>query len=256
MKVYVLGGFLGAGKTTLARALARRLHADGERVALITNDQGRSSVDTALCRNECAEIREIGGGCFCCRYDELESALLRVAEAGATTAIAEAVGSCTDLVATVLAPLADRQPAQFDLASLAIVVDAWRVQEIDAGAFSDDVAYLFRKQVEEADVVLLTRFDLDPPDVLAQIHTIRADATVIAVSGMNGHGLDRWLSTVAARRAVPLLLDYDRYAAAESLLGWSNARVRIRSRDGFSPAEVEWEEFACFQPAPEAVRPR
>jgi hypothetical protein len=80
-------------------------------VAIITNDQGRALVDTALCQRDGGEVREIVGGCFCCRYDELEAALVGAAESGATVVIAEAVGSCTDLDATVLSPLADRHPA-------------------------------------------------------------------------------------------------------------------------------------------------
>ena len=58
----MIGGFLGAGKTTLALALARRLRERGERVAVITNDQGRSLVDTSRWEDEGARIHEITGG--------------------------------------------------------------------------------------------------------------------------------------------------------------------------------------------------
>ena len=56
MNVHVLGGFLGAGKTTLARALAGRLRDQGERVAIVTNDQGSLLVDTQLCRDAGASL--------------------------------------------------------------------------------------------------------------------------------------------------------------------------------------------------------
>ena len=238
MRVHVLGGFLGAGKTTLVRALAKHLADRGERVAIITNDQGHALVDTSLCRASAADLREIVGGCFCCRYDELEGALLSAAHGGATVAIAEAVGSCTDLVATVIAPLADRFPDQLRVAPLAVVVDPWRVAEVAAGRVHDDVAYLFRKQIEEADIVLLSRADLAPPDVRSAVQAIRPDATVVAVSGPSGTGLGEWLAASPARPASPLVIDYERYAAAEALLGWCNARVRIVGDASFSPAEV------------------
>ena len=210
MRVHVLGGFLGAGKTTRARALARKLGERGERVVLITNDRGRSLVDISLCEQDGVEVREIAGGCFCCRYDELEGALLGAADAGATVAVAEAVGSCTDLVATVLAPLADRHPDRFEIEQLGVVVDPWRVLELESGALPADVGYLFTKQIEEADVVLVSRLDLDPPDVAPTLRGLRPDAAIVAVSGATGDGLDRWMSAVPASMAAPLDLDYDR----------------------------------------------
>ncbi|MFT5435088.1 MAG: G3E family GTPase, partial [Myxococcota bacterium] len=119
MRVHVIGGFLGAGKTTAIGALARYYAERGERVAIVTNDQGHALVDTAALVDVLASksgsgsqerrttgVTEIGGGCFCCRFPELEDGLVAAAGQGATVALAEAVGSCTDLVATVLSPLA------------------------------------------------------------------------------------------------------------------------------------------------------
>lgn len=252
MRVHLLGGFLGAGKTTLARAVARELRSRGERVAIITNDQGRSLVDTRLCRDAADDVREITGGCFCCRYDELETAVLAAAESGATTAIAEAVGSCTDLVATVLAPLSDRCGRTLTVAPLAVVVDPWRVVEMDAKRSTDDVAYLFRKQIEEADVVLLTRADLEPPEVADRIRALQADVPIVAVSGRTGAGLHEWLGRSTAHRAAALAIDYERYAAAEARLGWANARVRLRAADGMEPGGVMRRFLSALRDAPVA----
>ena len=234
MRVQILGGFLGAGKTTLARELARELRGRGERVAIITNDQGRSLVDTELCRESADDLYEITGGCFCCRYPELEAALLAARDAGATVAIAEAVGSCTDLVATVVGPLADRQ-ASFAIEPLAVVVDPWRIHETATIGLGDDVDFLFRKQIEEADVVLLSRADLTPPDVRTMISGWNSDAPVIFVSGATGQGISEWLELSATHRSRPLSIDYDRYATAESLLGWCNGRVQLRAPSGLDP---------------------
>jgi SAM-dependent methyltransferase len=226
--------------------LAKYLADRGERVAVVTNDQGRSLVDTELLRPVASIVHEIGGGCFCCRYSELEEALVAAASAGASVTIAEAVGSCTDLVATVLAPLADRH--HFQLAPLSILVDPWRVKEIEDGAFSPDVAYLFRKQLEEADVIVITRADANPPDVSRALRDIRPDAAVVAFSGRTGQGLAEWLAARPTRPAAPLIIDYDRYAAAEATLGWFNGCARISGDATFCPAAVVRDLLGILRP--------
>lgn len=238
MRVYVVGGFLGAGKTTAIRALARLLRAQGERVAIVTNDQGEALVDTMLCRHDGLEVTEIPGGCFCCRYADLEQALLEAEWTGATVALAEAVGSCTDLVATVLSPLIARRGARLDIAPLSVAVDAARLAELDRGGFSDDIRYLYDKQIEEADVVVVTKADLDPPDVTARIQSLRPGAAVVRLSATTGQGLTDWLAAAPLELARPLDIDYDRYASAEAELGWANGRVRLRAAPALSASAL------------------
>src|SRR5260370_42298989 len=62
----MIGGFLGAGKTTAMLRLARKLVADGLRVGLITNDQSSGLVDTALVRASGLPVEEITGGSVRC----------------------------------------------------------------------------------------------------------------------------------------------------------------------------------------------
>jgi signal transduction histidine kinase/Ni2+-binding GTPase involved in maturation of urease and hydrogenase len=248
--VHVVGGFLGAGKTRAVSSLARQFAERGETVAVVTNDQGHPLVDTQLVRSSGAVVREIGGGCICCRYPELEDALLMAADKGVTVAFVEAVGSCTDLVATVLAPMADRYPDRFRLAPLSVVVDPWRVLEMSEGAFAPDQQYLFRKQIEEADVVVLSRLDLAPPDVRKAVAEINRDAAVVAVSSVTGEGLSAWLAARPARPASPLAIDYDRYAAAEASLGWLNGVAVVESTLPFRPASVVRKLFGALHDLP------
>src|SRR5215472_9910320 len=92
----MIGGFLGAGKTTAVAQLAQRLSAKGQRVGLITNDQGNGLVDTAVLRARGFATEEIPGGCFCCRFNSLlEAARKLTAAARPDVFIAEPVGSCT-----------------------------------------------------------------------------------------------------------------------------------------------------------------
>ena len=70
----MIGGFLGAGKTTSLARLAQRLTDEGRRVGLITNDQGSDLVDTAMLRSRGFVTEEIPGGCFYCRFNSLVEA--------------------------------------------------------------------------------------------------------------------------------------------------------------------------------------
>ena len=66
-----LGGFLGAGKTTLILSASRLLQAQGLKPAAILNDQGADLVDTRYVRENGIEAGQVSGGCFCCRFSDL-----------------------------------------------------------------------------------------------------------------------------------------------------------------------------------------
>src|SRR5258707_14340696 len=117
VRYIMIGGFLGAGKTTAVIRLARWLTDQGLRVGLITNDQGSRLVDTNLLNARGFPVEEIPGGCFCCRFNSLVEAAKRLSAAiRPEVFIAEPVGSCTDLVATVTYPLRKLYAANFSIA--------------------------------------------------------------------------------------------------------------------------------------------
>lgn len=62
----VLGGFLGAGKTTLVNQLLRR--AGGRRLAVLVNDFGDLPIDADLIRARAPDLITVAGGCVCCSY--------------------------------------------------------------------------------------------------------------------------------------------------------------------------------------------
>ncbi len=69
----MIGGFLSAAKTTAVGKLARRPKDQGTRVGLITTDQGRNLVDTAILRSQAFATEEIPGGCFCRRQGAMHT---------------------------------------------------------------------------------------------------------------------------------------------------------------------------------------
>lgn len=66
MKLDLVTGFLGAGKTTLIARYGEYLREKGLRFAVVENEFGAAGVDTAILREEFGEVRELSGGCICC----------------------------------------------------------------------------------------------------------------------------------------------------------------------------------------------
>ncbi|MBI1878780.1 MAG: cobalamin biosynthesis protein [Chloroflexi bacterium] len=237
----LVGGFLGAGKTTLLLQAARRLIAQGYRVGLVANDQGQGLVDTALAQQQGIPVAEVAGGCFCCRFPDLLAALRQLQEMVQPEVIlAEPVGSCTDLMATVLRPLQTYYSGQFQLAPLTILLDSQR----QMAAFPAMVDYLYRRQLAEAEVIALNKSDLFDPITLdekrRELQATYPQAQVMSLSARTGAGLAEWLELVlgaSSRIETALDLDYATYAEAEACLGWLNAKGALAAGRPFSPAE-------------------
>ena len=235
----MIGGFLGAGKTTAVGRLARQLTDRGLRVGLITNDQGRELVDTLTLRAQGFDTAEILGGCFCCRFNSLVEASQRLSvKTRPDVFIAEPVGSCTDLVATVTYPLRRLYGNDFTVAPVSVMADpvrALRVLGVEkGGGFSEKVAYIYAKQLEEADLIVINKSDLLDAARLEALHGALAAKfprkEIMAVSARNGAGLDAWFArltseTQTARQTMEV--DYDLYADGEALMGWLNCTVQL-----------------------------
>jgi hypothetical protein len=231
----IVGGMLGAGKTSLILEAARRVTARGLRPAMVTNDQGRGLVDTELARAAGVSVGEVGGGCFCCRLTDLLGAADTLAGVDPDIIFAEPVGSCTDLAATVLRPLLRDQPWRFRIAPLTVLADPVRAQALGRPDADPDLLYLFRHQLAEADIVCSSKAD--------ERIALPAMEGVVAhpLSARSGDGVDAWLDHVlggdVAAGTLPLVtLDYTRYAAAEAALAWLNWHTHVACETAVAPA--------------------
>src|SRR5207237_1125181 len=122
LRFIMIGGFLGAGKTTAISRLARSYAGRGQKVGLVTNDQAQDLVDTNSLRAQGFPVEEVAGACFCCRFDDLVDRVGQLEQKDRPDVIlAEPVGSCTDLVATVVQPLKDLYGQRFEVAPYAVL---------------------------------------------------------------------------------------------------------------------------------------
>ena len=246
----MIGGFLGAGKTTSVARLAQRLKDQGLRVGLITNDQGSELVDTAMLRSRGFVTEEIPGGCFCCRFNSLVEAANKLTSVSRPDVfIAEPVGSCTDLVATVTYPLRRIYGGHYSIAPLSVLVDPIRAERVlglaAGGTFSPKVVYIYRKQLEEADVIVINKCDLLEA---ARLQTLRQAlaagfprAEIFQVSARQGRGLEDWFARITATDqpgGTAMEVDYEVYAEGEALLGWLNCTALLSAAEGFDANAV------------------
>ena len=119
----MIGGFLGAGKTTTIAKLARQYMAKGLTVGIVTNDQTTDLVDTNSLRAQGFEVGEVAGSCFCCNFNALTSTVEKLGkDERPDVIIAEPVGSCTDLVATVVRPLVQIYEQPLDVAPYGVII--------------------------------------------------------------------------------------------------------------------------------------
>jgi hypothetical protein len=231
-----LGGFLGAGKTTLILAASRVLRARGLRAAAILNDQGSELVDTRHVSADGIAADQVTGGCFCCRFSDLIDAAARLRAHAPDVIFAEAVGSCTDISATTLQPLKLHYGQHFRVAPYTVLVDPRRARDIATADADDDLRFLFRTQVDEADLICFTKSDV------AQECPAISGAPVRHLSAVTGQGVVEWLDEVLAGHLPSggkiLEIDYERYARAEAALAWLNTSGTVTLPTPLSPSSL------------------
>jgi G3E family GTPase len=246
IRFIMLGGFLGAGKTTAMARLARYYTARGQRVGLVTNDQAQDLVDTHSLREQGFPVAEVAGACFCCRFDDLLDKVGQLeTDRRPHVILAEPVGSCTDLVATVVQPLKDLYGARFSVAPYGVLFKPSHGLRIlrnePGGGFSPKAAYIFRKQLEEADAILINRIDeLAPAQVEELAGLVAAEypgVPVLRVSAKTGQGFEALTELLDQQGNFGkkiLDIDYDVYAEGEAELGWLNSSVRVTAAQPFA----------------------
>lgn len=246
VKLMIVGGFLGAGKTTTILKLAAELESRGRTFGIVTNDQGSDLVDTHYLRSHGLEVNEVTGGCFCCNFAQFAEALAGYGER-VDVVLAEPVGSCTDLVATLFRPLRSSETSRFELAPLAVVIDPRRARRFLGGTGSAEINYLFEKQCEEADILVLNKTDAISADsaatLVAGLEERFPGRLVMPVSAGTGAGIAALLDATGDgsaehHRNADLDISYDRYAASEAALGWLNMRASLSNAGSLDPNEV------------------
>lgn len=172
--VTVIGGYLGAGKTTLVNRLLRQ--ADGLRLAVLVNEFGELPIDADLIESREENVIDIAGGCVCCSYGSDLIAALRDLQALAPAPdhlLVEASGvALPEAIAQSVTLL-----ARYRIDGIVVLADAETVRMHGADRY---LAGTIAAQLRAADIVLLNKTDLPSPDALAETRAWLAERCVDA----------------------------------------------------------------------------
>lgn len=174
--LYLITGFLGAGKTTFLKNFIRLF--PGKSAQLIVNEFGQEGIDGVLLADAGAELNEItGGSVFCsCRLDSFEKALRVCGGRRPDVILVEASGLADPTGVRRLFSQTGRFP-EISYRGAVCLVDAVRFPKLYASARS------CVKQLAASDLVLLNKTDLASPEQLAEtrklLHGQRPDLPVL-----------------------------------------------------------------------------
>jgi hypothetical protein len=149
---------------------------------------------------------------------------------------------------------------QFSVAPLSVLLDPIRALRIfnveEGGNFSEKVRYIYLKQMEEADLIVINKVEtltLEGLGALRKAIGLKFPAKeILAVSARTGLGLPEWFEKLQAGSASAgeaMAINYDIYAEGEALMGWLNCTVRISG-------ETAWDGNELLRHLAEAIHRR
>ena len=158
--VTILGGYLGAGKTTILNRLLSEAGKQGTRLGVLINDFGTINLDAALIASQSDSVVELSNGCICCSLaDGFASALFEITERSKANPL-RAPEHLVIETSGVALPQAVAQYAHlpgFRLDSVVVAADAEQILDQCRQRY---VGETVTSQLASADLILLTKRDL------------------------------------------------------------------------------------------------
>jgi G3E family GTPase len=177
MRLLLVTGFLGSGKTTLILALARAATEAGLRVAVVVNEVGEVGIDGSVFRLGDLEVTEITAGCICCQIGvDLVLTLRGLAEGfRPELVIVEASGIATP--GGVLQTL-----RQYPVEAVSEILTATVVDPTRFVALHEVLTPLVEAQITAAEIVVVTKQDqADASELERAVRVVRSLAPTVPV---------------------------------------------------------------------------
>ncbi len=244
IRFMVVSGFLGAGKTTSMIALGEYMDKHCGHIGLIANDLGANLVDTNLTQTSGCTVEEIASGCICYQMDNTIDKIWRLKDRdGCVFVMSDIPGCGVGALDHTYHRLADECADWITLSPFTVIVDPERLrmllpEKADIN-LPEELVYLMKLQLEEADLVVLNKTDLLTDEEIerdvAFLEEACPDVPVMAISAKERTGipeLAEYITTHESALKNFSVRDDEKFAEAETKLTWYNRRMFVKTLDG------------------------
>ncbi len=175
--MYIIGGFLGSGKTTFLQTLLD-WQGDLSSTAVMVNEFGEISVDGMLLDSKGSQLVELASGCICCSMrGEFIKSLENVLDNFTITRIFVETTGVADTLELISVLKESKVSERVALKKIICVLDA------DLWPGRDNFGLVFLNQIKAADLILLNKVDLvekgQVVPFMEEIQKINPDSLVI-----------------------------------------------------------------------------
>ncbi len=244
IRFMVVSGFLGAGKTTTMIALAEHMNKTYGETAIIANDLGANLVDTNLTQTSGCTVAEIASGCICYQMDNTIDQIRRLRDKHDAVFVMSDIPGCgVGALDHVYHTLANAHAEEFILSPFTVIVDPERLRMImpehaDIN-LPEELVYLLKLQLEEADLVVLNKCDLLDQQTQERyvdfLHTAVPEIPVLCISAREKEGiaqLAKYITTHKSNLKNFSVRNNHEFEQAEAKLTWYNRRVFFKTNSG------------------------
>jgi G3E family GTPase len=242
MKIHLVGGFSGSGKST-AIANTCKVLADRNISASVIKDDGADYVvDTRPAQKFGVPFAKVTGGCFCCNYNQLDFQIDQLKkESNPAVIFAEYSGSCTNLIASLLKPLIASQKKEIELANFSTFVDAQLLLKYLEGAempLSVENKIIWGKHLLEAEILIVNKIDLLSESELETLRLLTQGALsskqVLFQNSHDAESVNNWIETVGRSKG------YYSSSAGEVEISLLDEEIELITKD-HSAVEVAYD---------------
>jgi G3E family GTPase len=181
MRVLVIGGFLGSGKTSTIIRLGKELSAQGNKVAVIVNEIGEIGIDGDVISKYGLDTTELTSGCICCslKVNMKITITLLMKDFQPDMLLIEPTGIAFPQVIKNEISLMDLKDTS--VAPLVTLIDGSRFKQL-----MKEVKHFSMRQIIDAEILGINKVDImDPrqiPIVEASVQQLNPKAKVVQLS--------------------------------------------------------------------------